>query len=94
MADVIVVKHRRNWEWQVRDQNGGLMIRGRERSRLAARYQGYRTLFMLLAAGRQLVDLPRVATCLLPPSPEQDRPEAGASAFRFNSAQPKTDQSQ
>jgi hypothetical protein len=51
MNEVIVIKRRRNWEWQVRDKNGELIIGGRERSRPAARYQGYRTLFMMLAVG-------------------------------------------
>jgi hypothetical protein len=49
MKDVIVIKRRRNFEWQVRDQNGALLMRGRERTRPGARYQGYRTLFMMLA---------------------------------------------
>jgi hypothetical protein len=56
MKEVIVIKRRRSWEWQVQDQNGGLM-RGRERTRPAARYQAYRTLFMLLAIGRRPADL-------------------------------------
>lgn len=94
MADVIVIRRRRIWEWQVRDQHGGLIMRGRERSRPAARYQGYRTLFMMLAAGQQLVDLPRSEACLRPQSPMPDQPEADVGALRFNSAQPKTDQSQ
>jgi hypothetical protein len=51
MNEVIVIKRRRNWEWQVRDKDGELIIGGRERSRPAARYQGYRTLFMMLAIG-------------------------------------------
>ena len=60
MNEVIVIKRRRNWEWQVRDKNGELIIGGRERSRPAARYQGYRTLFMMLAVGRRANDI-RVA---------------------------------
>ena len=51
MKDVIVIKRRRNFEWQVRDQSGELLMRGRERTRPAARYQGYRMLFMMLAVG-------------------------------------------
>ena len=57
MNEVIVIKRRRNWEWQVRDKNGELIIGGRERSRPAARYQGYRTLFMMLAVGRRPNDV-------------------------------------
>jgi hypothetical protein len=53
MKDLIVIKRRRNFEWQVRDQNGRLLMRGRERTRPAARYQGYRTLFMMLAVGHR-----------------------------------------
>ena len=49
MKEVIVTKRRRAWEWQLRDQNGILIMGGREKSRPAARYQGYRALFMLLA---------------------------------------------
>lgn len=49
MNDIIVIKRRRNFEWQVRDQKGTLLMRGRERTRPAARYQVYRTLFMMLA---------------------------------------------
>lgn len=50
MKEVIVIKRRRAWEWQLRDQSGILVMGGRERSRPAARYQGYRALFMLLAS--------------------------------------------
>ena len=53
MMEVTVAKRRRSWEWRVHDQNGTLMMHGRERTRPAARYQGYRSLFMLLAIGRR-----------------------------------------
>ena len=53
MMEVTVAKRRRSWEWRVHDQNGTLIMHGRERSRPAARYQGYRSLFMLLAIGRR-----------------------------------------
>jgi hypothetical protein len=56
MKDVIVIKRRRNFEWQVRDQNGTLLMRGRERTRPGARYQGYRTLFMMLAIGPRPIE--------------------------------------
>jgi hypothetical protein len=46
MKEVIVIKRRRAWEWQLRDQSGILIMGGREKSRPAARYQGYRALFM------------------------------------------------
>ena len=53
MMEVTVTKRRRSWEWRVHDHNGTLLMHGRERSRPAARYQGYRSLFMLLAVGRR-----------------------------------------
>ena len=53
MMDVTVAKRRRSWEWRVHDYNGVLLMHGRERSRPAARYQAYRSLFMLLAIGRR-----------------------------------------
>ena len=49
-----MIKRRRAWEWQLRDQNGILIMGGREKSRPAARYQGYRALFMLLATSWRL----------------------------------------
>jgi hypothetical protein len=53
MMEVTVAKRRRSWEWRVHDHNGTLIMHGRERTRPAARYQGYRSLFMLLAIGRR-----------------------------------------
>ena len=52
-----MIKRRRAWEWQLRDQSGILIMGGREKSRPAARYQGYRALFMLLATSWRLNDL-------------------------------------
>jgi hypothetical protein len=57
MKEVIVVKRRRAWEWQLRDQSGILIMGGRKKSRPAARYQGYRALFMLLATSWRLNDM-------------------------------------
>jgi hypothetical protein len=57
MKEVIVVKRRRAWEWQLRDQSGILIMGGREKSRPAARYQGNRALFMLLATSWRPGDL-------------------------------------
>ena len=53
MMEVTVTKRRRSWEWRVHDDNGTLLMHGRERSRPAARYQGNRSLFMQLAIGRR-----------------------------------------
>jgi hypothetical protein len=58
MKEVIVIKRRRAWEWQLRDQSGILVMGGRERTRPAARYQGYRALFMLLASSWRVSGLP------------------------------------
>ena len=57
MKEVVVIKRRRAWEWQLRDQSGILIVGGREKSRPAARYQGYRALFMLLATSWRQCDL-------------------------------------
>jgi hypothetical protein len=56
MMEVTVAKRRRSWEWRVHDDNGTLIMHGRERSRPAARYEGYRMLFMMLAVGRRSVE--------------------------------------
>ena len=39
------------WEWRVCDRRDSTIMGGFERSRPAARYRGYRTLFLLLASG-------------------------------------------
>jgi hypothetical protein len=39
---------RRGWDWEVRDDAGKLMARGRHRDRPAAKYQAERALFQLL----------------------------------------------
>jgi hypothetical protein len=57
MKEVMVIKRRRAWEWQLRDQSGILIMGGREKSRPAARYQGYRALFMLLGTSWRLNDI-------------------------------------
>ncbi|WP_213289912.1 hypothetical protein [Bradyrhizobium sp. sGM-13] len=58
MKDVTVTKRRRSWEWRVTDESGRPIMSGRERSRPAARYQGYRALFMLLAIGQRPNEMP------------------------------------
>lgn len=52
-----MIKRRRAWEWQLRDQSGILIMGGREKSRPAARYQSYRALFLLLASSWRSSDL-------------------------------------
>jgi hypothetical protein len=70
MREVIVIKRRRAWEWQLRDPSGISIMGGREKSRAAARYQGYRALFMLLASSWRGND------------PETPRPSAARGEFR------------
>ena len=74
MMEVFVTKRRRSWEWRVNDVNGTLLMRGRERSRPAARYQGYRSLFLLLAVGRPPKAFRAAATF-----PTTDQSNSGAS---------------
>jgi hypothetical protein len=86
MMEVTVAKRRRSWEWRVHDDSGTLIMHGRERSRPAARYQGYRSLFMLLAAGRRPVK-PRTK---LRPAPETSPHVAGDLAHLQRPARPFT----
>ena len=74
MMEVTVTKRRRSWEWRVHDHNGTLLMHGRERSRPAARYQGNRSLFLLLAIGRR-PSARRTAETF----PTTDQPASGAS---------------
>ena len=74
MMEVTVTKLRRSWEWRVLAHNGTLLMHGRERSRPAARYQGYRSLFMLLAVGRRPKAFRAAATF-----PATDQSDSGAS---------------
>ena len=86
MMEVTVAKRRRSWEWRVHDDNGKLIMYGRERSRPAARYHGYRSLFMLLAVGRRPVE-PRTK---LRPAPETSPYVAGDLAHLQRPARPFT----
>jgi hypothetical protein len=51
MFDVVIIERGPIWEWQVRDREGAILLRGWEHTRRAARYKGDRALFLLLAAG-------------------------------------------
>jgi len=86
MMDMTVAKRRRSWEWRVH-QDGQPIMHGRERTRPAARYQGYRSLFMLLAVGRRPVD-PRASD--LRPEPETGRKAAADLAQLRRPARPLT----
>jgi hypothetical protein len=58
MLEVVVIdRHRRGCEWQVRDQFGNKLMVGREKTRRAATYAGHRALFQLLATNPKLIDL-------------------------------------
>lgn len=48
---VIIQRGPTRWEWQVWNCDGVQMMRGREKTRAEARYQGNRALFRLLAIG-------------------------------------------
>jgi hypothetical protein len=47
---LITAKGPTKWEWLVCDRHDSTIMGGFERSRLAARYRGYRALFLLLAS--------------------------------------------
>jgi hypothetical protein len=74
MMEVTVAKRRRSWEWRVHDQSGTLLMHGRERTRPAARYQGYRGLFLLLAVRRRPTGFMASETF-----PTTDESDSGAS---------------
>ena len=50
---------RKGWAWEVRDHTGVVLARGREKTRLAAKYQAERALFQLLAVGWKSMDIKR-----------------------------------
>jgi hypothetical protein len=59
LFEVVITQRRLRWDWCVRDRSGKIMMQGREKSRVAARYQSGRALFlMLLASCRQSVIKP------------------------------------
>jgi len=47
----LIDRGRKGWAWEVHDHTGAVLARGREKTRLAARYQAERALFQLLAVG-------------------------------------------
>jgi hypothetical protein len=49
MFEMVLTKRGRSrWEWRVHDPSGKVVMGGRENSRLEAKYQGERALFLLL----------------------------------------------
>jgi hypothetical protein len=58
MLEVVLEKRGRRWEWRVLNQSGKTVLGGRENSRLAAKYQGERAFFLILAHPNAAVRLP------------------------------------
>jgi hypothetical protein len=50
MLEVSVSHHPPRWEWEV-TCNGEAIANGFERDQIAARFEGYNAMFLLLAAG-------------------------------------------
>jgi thiamine pyrophosphate-dependent acetolactate synthase large subunit-like protein len=50
MLEVTVTNHPPQWEWEV-SSNGEMIANGFEREQTAAKFEGYNTMFLLLAAG-------------------------------------------
>lgn len=52
MFEVVIINRSPNrWEWLVYNRDGIPIVKGWERTRAAAKYQGERALFTLLASG-------------------------------------------
>jgi hypothetical protein len=52
MLEVLLVDQgRRGWAWEIRDQSGTTLLRGKTKARQEAKYQRDRALFQLLATG-------------------------------------------
>ena len=51
VLEVVIIERRpTKWKWQVCNTAGTAIMSGWEKTRQAAKYQGYRALFLLLAA--------------------------------------------
>jgi hypothetical protein len=48
LFDIEIVERRPRWDWRLRDRSGKVVMEGREKSRVAARYHSGRALFLLL----------------------------------------------
>jgi hypothetical protein len=55
----LIDRARKGWAWQVCDHAGAVLAHGRQKTRLAAKYQAERALFQLLAVGWKSKDLKR-----------------------------------
>ena len=60
MFEMVLTKRGRSrWEWRVYDPTGTAVMAGRENSRLEAKYQGERALFLLLMTSGRIYDPPQ-----------------------------------
>jgi hypothetical protein len=50
--EVVISPRRKLWQWRVCDRSGTVMMEGREKSRVGARYHSARALFLLLLTTR------------------------------------------
>ncbi len=50
--EVVISRRRKLWQWRVCDRFGTVIMEGREKSRVGARYQSARALFLLLLTTR------------------------------------------
>jgi len=50
LFEVEIVQRKLRWDWCLRDRSGKVVMQGREKSRVAARYHSGRALFLLLLA--------------------------------------------
>jgi hypothetical protein len=67
--EVVLEQRRRGWTWRVCRSTGDVVLSGKELSRSAAQYVGYRSLFMLLRSAPYQV---------MPPKDEKTvRPRSG-----------------
>ena len=46
--EAAIVQRRMRWEWRLCDRSGKIVMKGKEKSRPAARYQSERALFLML----------------------------------------------
>ena len=62
MLEVVLAKRGRSrWGWRVQDPSGKAILTGWENSRLEAKYQGERALFLLLMTTGRIYDPPQTS---------------------------------
>ena len=66
MLEMVLTKRGRSrWEWRVYDPTGTVIMGGRENSRLEAKYQGERALFLLLMTSGRISSTGRCRPSML-----------------------------